>query len=391
MIVHVIDSLAVGGAERALVTLVTGLTKRHERVGVCVTRSALDMQEFLPSDIPLLVLHRSRRWDLGAIFRFGAWCRENGVEILHAHGRSSASFVALARALRATDARIVFHDHFGRVDIEPGSSLALKLIMRFVADAYVCVAPSLSSWATKVVGLAPDRVMLLPNALDLQLWQPTERPLLPSAPPCAKGVLIANLRPEKDHFMLLEAIAASDFLRGSLQITCLGAGVNEGHGRAVQERTRALKLESVVQFPGTSRDVASILDAADFGLIASKSEAGPIASLEYMAMAKPFISTRTGQVVGVAEAASACITVSPANANEMREALTRMVSMTPAERRTMGQNGRRLAVDVFGLDAQLEKLLHLYESLRPRSHRARPAGTGADRVPAYREASSAAE
>ncbi len=366
MILHVIDSLATGGAERALVTLVTALWQRGEAVGVCVTRSNLDMQQYLPPTVPLLVLGRRRRFDLGALRRFGRWCKTHEVTVLHAHGRSSMMFVAFARALRLTSARLVFHDHFGRVELETGASVAMRFAVRRIVDAYVCVSPALVEWATTRLGLHPDRILLLPNAVSLESWRPSEvgqtSGVTRTSGP-VQAICIANVRQEKDHRMLLAAIAQSDLLRTSLSLKCIGGGQDSPLGRELESIRREMRLQDCVHFLGVRTDVAALIDGSDFGVVSSKSEAGPIASLEYMAMGKPFVTTRTGQVVGLATPVGACLAVSPGSVDEMRSALERMVEFSPQDRARMGAAGRKLVATVFRQNAQVDGLVSLYRSL----------------------------
>lgn len=69
-ILHVIDSLAVGGAERVLVELSNQAEQDGHRVAVCVTRSETTLAAGLRPEIDLWVLGRRRRFDFPAMKRF---------------------------------------------------------------------------------------------------------------------------------------------------------------------------------------------------------------------------------------------------------------------------------------------------------------------------------
>lgn len=69
-VLHVIDSLAPGGSERVLIELVNGLHRQHTHVGVCVTRSNLELAEQLIPQVPLIVLRRRGTWDVVALLLY---------------------------------------------------------------------------------------------------------------------------------------------------------------------------------------------------------------------------------------------------------------------------------------------------------------------------------
>ena len=95
-VLHVIDQLVVGGAERMLVEIVNQMEPPYFPL-VCVTRSGTTMADQLHSRIPLFVLDRKSRFDLKKILRFLMIIRSEKVDLIHAHGRSSFSFAAFAK------------------------------------------------------------------------------------------------------------------------------------------------------------------------------------------------------------------------------------------------------------------------------------------------------
>jgi len=62
-VMHVIDSLAPGGAERMLLDIVNNLDNEEYRISVCVTRSNQSLSRELHPDIPFMTLGRKWRFD----------------------------------------------------------------------------------------------------------------------------------------------------------------------------------------------------------------------------------------------------------------------------------------------------------------------------------------
>jgi len=68
-VMHVIDGLAVGGAERMLVEIANHTCRSDIKTSVCVTRSDITLAKELRTDIPIVVLNRKGRFDPEAFRR----------------------------------------------------------------------------------------------------------------------------------------------------------------------------------------------------------------------------------------------------------------------------------------------------------------------------------
>lgn len=367
MILHVIDSLQAGGAERELVELVNGLHARGVSVGVCITRHDRELARDLSDGVKLLVLERSRRWEAGALLRMAAECRRHGVRVLHAHSRSSVQLCGVVKVLLGGRVRIVFHDHYGGIHFDRSASRGLRIVARHVTDHYLAVSPALRDWARDVLGLPANRCDMLPNAIDARRFQsavPVERASLGAIEQPVLGVLVANFRPQKDHELLLRTLASSDALRRSLHVLMLGGGLDTAYGRACRGRCTALRIERNVTFLGSRSDIPEILRTVDLGLLPSRSEGGPIAILEYMAAGLPFVATRTGFNTETA-AESGVPGIVPLNdAEAFRTELEALVLASRGERHRRGLLGHQVLMDRFDIHRRLDVLCETYDRLR---------------------------
>ncbi|MDX1437003.1 MAG: glycosyltransferase family 4 protein, partial [Anaerolineales bacterium] len=166
-VLHVIDSLTPGGAERVALELVNALAEDGHPVALCATRDGLGLVPELSPAVDMFPLQRKRTWDLGAIRRLTRTIREHDVQILHAHGRSSTKFCALVKLLSGRQVGLLFHDHYGEIDIDAEAEPSLKAACRLV-DRYVAVDPELAEWAVEVLGVAADLVSVIGNSIDLR-------------------------------------------------------------------------------------------------------------------------------------------------------------------------------------------------------------------------------
>src|SRR5262249_47532662 len=99
-VMHVIDSLCLGGAERMLVDIANATVSDGHRVSACITRDGRDLANELHPAVHLWVLARRKRFEGTALKQFAAIIKEHKVDLLHVHNRSTFSFAAVVKTLR---------------------------------------------------------------------------------------------------------------------------------------------------------------------------------------------------------------------------------------------------------------------------------------------------
>jgi len=263
-ILHVIDALALGGAERMLVEIANASVADGFRVSVCVTRSVTTLAPRLDPRIELLVLRRTRTTEVRPLARLARWIRKRDVDVVHCHGRSSFGLVALLVATHAIEAPIIFHDHRGL-----GIDASVPGWFRFARhwlSAYVGVYPASLAWATRA-GVPAERTHLIGNAIDLAA---VERQVVTgTALPASQApriVCVGGLRREKAIDVLLEAIA---LVRVPLLLCVIGADADAGYAATCRARAARPDLADRVAFLGPREDALALAAAA---IVAPKHE-----------------------------------------------------------------------------------------------------------------------
>ena len=362
---HVIDSLAVGGAERMLVEIANQTAADGWPVSVCVTRSDCTLGKALATDIPLFVLGRRRRWDWEAMKKFGSLIEGQRVDLLHVHGRTSLSFVSIVRLLRLINVPIVFLDHYGGIEIDPCVPLNFRWLGKYYLSHYVGVYEKLKDWA-KASGIASDKITVIENALDLkpvmQVPPLNSRKELGLADNTFLGITVGGWRREKGLDVLIEAVALSSF-RGQLKILVVGGVRDQGY---VQECRRAIEsrgLGDTFSFLGERTDVISLIKGADFAVMPSRSESGPLSLIEYMACALPVVSTKVGAISRQASWFGVPGFVPPDDAGALAQALDRLLSLSKDERLARGRRGLEICLEHFDIRGKMPLWYKVYEKV----------------------------
>jgi glycosyltransferase involved in cell wall biosynthesis len=366
-ILHVVDSLAPGGAERMVVEIANATDKRRYRVSVCVTRAGanLALRPSLSQDVGFHVLSRRFRFDLPGFWEFARLCQREGVDLFHVHNRPSLRFIAMCKALGCLPRKpVVFLDQFGDIEIGDHLQAQFQWIFRWVKPYYVGVQPSLTQAAQRS-GIPPEMATVVSNAIDFSPFE-EGTPAPARAEPIRRnliqgptGVIVANVRPPKDYQTLL--LALSQIRDQPWHLLAIGSLSDQVYSQKCLQLAAALGLVDRVSFLGSRLDIPALLKAADFAVLSSRSESGPLVLLEYAAAGLPFVSTRVGLIgkaladLGVPEF------VPPGDAEALAAALRRLLQLSPEERRARGQQTHDLAASRFDIRNVMPQWYHVYE------------------------------
>jgi glycosyltransferase involved in cell wall biosynthesis len=378
IILFVIDSLDLGGAEKHLLGIAARLSERG----------------FHPVVFALV-----RRGRLCARFE------QAGIEIVEAPGASflarfprpigrivllPLSMMSLRRLIRRIDPDVV---HF----FLPASYLAGGVSSLAAGErAYVMSRRSLNDYQRRhpvlarlekrlhrrmaavlgnsravvgqlaAEGVPTERLGLIYNGIDPSVFEELParseaRRRLGIGEETVAMTMVANLIPYKGHMDLLEALSiVRDRLPGDWVMLCVGR--DDGIGRSLRDKADVLGLASRVRWLGERNDVPEILHASDIGILSSHEEGFSNSILEGMAARLPMIVTSVG---GNPEAVVNGVTgfvVPPRDPASMGNAILDL-ALAPDRRRLMGMAGRDRVVREFSLDACVGRYERLYNAL----------------------------
>ena len=277
-VLHVIDNLAPGGAERVMVNACNWLHEAGVAVeAVIISGQGLDLMALLHPGIRVHVLGRRSRLDIQAARRLAELLAE--VNIAHVHMRHNYRYAALIAKLFHIRPPLVFHDHYGMINLDQSIPAGFGSFAR--PQWYIGVSKSLTTWAEQQLYLPPERIFLLENAVAVE-------PLVDA--PLKKGlVLVSNIKAQKNQLFALELLRHTGW---SLDI--YGARQDEGYAKELEAAIQNKSLAGQVRLIHHCHNVQAQLGGYQLGLHTSNSETGPLAVIEYLAQGLPFLAYRTG-------------------------------------------------------------------------------------------------
>jgi glycosyltransferase involved in cell wall biosynthesis len=360
-VLHVIDSLGLGGAERMAVDLANETARRGHRVTVCVTRPIDTLASELLPAIEVLRLARRWRYELAPIVRLLRHARRERVEIIHVHMRSSMALLLPFRAVGVLAVPVVFHDHYGTIEDDTSVPLWFRLGHRWI-DFYVGVSPSLARWA-RANGLPDERVAVIENALDLSRLASSHpidlRRELKLSNQVRLALIVATVRKDKGLETALEAIAHTRHDNG-IHLAIAGALAEPDYLAMLRARCLELGLQGHVSFLGARRDVPALLRACDFAISSSHTESGPLVLIEFVFAGLPFVATRVGDIGRRLADAGLPGFVPPRDPLALASAIDELLDLAPRSLAERGELGRRF-VHGFDIRDVVPRWLEVYD------------------------------
>jgi len=317
-VLHLIDSLAAGGAERMAVNLCNLLNDRGTPAWLCATRSEGPLLELVADTDRYLYLRKKHALDVEAFIGLVRFIRRERINVLHAHS-SSLAWAVMAKHFAGI--KVVWHNHLGNSEsLDFRGRLPLWLFTRSV-DHVISVNEKLQRWAIEKLNIDEDKVSYLPNFPMLSPKQ--TRPDRHSKRDIPVIICTANLRAAKDHHTLIKALIRVKDEGIPFKLWLVGADFDDAYSRSLKQLIHEKNLSGDVAFLGVRTDIPDLLGQADIGVLSSVTEGLPVSLLEYGLAGLPVVVTAVGQVPEVV--GDAGLLVPPGNEGALAEALKKLL------------------------------------------------------------------
>lgn len=372
-ILHLVDGLRVGGAEKLIVTFAQELSHHPEKLTVAsLQRNVPAMQEAIEAaGARVISLHSKKLVNPVRFYNLWRLVRQERFDVIHTHLTAANILGGFVGRLTGTPVVTTLHntklfsqDHLYHGRLE-------DWVLTHLTDQVIGVGWEVAATHQERLGL--DNMVVLPNAVSLPPPLPADerdrlRATLVDDPTAVILLAIGRLRPQKGFLDLVTAFA--DVHRACPQTRLLIAG----QGPLADDLATAVTqfgLTGKVSLLGLRHDIPALLAASDIYVSAAHWEGLPVSMLEAMAAGLPSVVTAVGDVPQVMDETMG-ILLPPQQPEMFAQALRRLVE-TPAEWPCFGRAARQKVIDSYNAEAWVEKQLALYRRLA-RRHAPKSAG-----------------
>lgn len=359
-----ITELDHGGAERALVRIVTGLDRSLWEPLVISLSDRGPLTEPLESaGIPVTAIGAGRVRSPGGLWRatvgLTRCLKEQQPAVLQTflfHANIAGRLAARRAGVPVVVSGIRVAEKRGRWRLTLD-----RLTDRFVSR-HVCVSQPVADFSIQESGLPPSKVVVIPNGVDVERFAAAEPADLSQfgINPDARTILsVGRLDNQKNPLGLLRSFAAIAEAHPRAHLLYVGHGPDE---QSLRAGIADAKLASRVHIAGWQADVPGIMKACDLFVLASKWEGMPNVLLEAGAAGIPIVSTRVEGAEEIITSSESGVLVGISQKGELAAAMIDSLGDSQAAAQRAGRLQHEI-LKRFTWELVVQSYSTLYESL----------------------------
>jgi L-malate glycosyltransferase len=365
-ILHVIETLETGGAERVLASIVNGLPRDSFSSFVCCTKNTGSVAKDISNVAgPIIELHRNSGNSYKTACLMAAVLRKLRIDLVHGHNWSTFCETVLGGYIAGTKT-IVNTIHGLQAPSPVTARESAKRLVRTAAERVLArLSNQICSVSNKVredvlrsTSLSPNKVTVVYNGIDIPAGEPVASPSAdetgvrhPELVLCWAG----RMAPVKHLSLLLEAVA---LINDRIPLTLILVG--DGPERTpLESKVKELRINNSVNFVGYSHEVNRWLRSADIFVMPSHYEGFSVALLEAMAAGLPVIATAVGGNPEIVLNGCTGILVPPNDPSSLAAAILDLHHHSD-NRRKMGTAGRDRVSSEFSMDRMVSQYIRIY-------------------------------
>lgn len=362
-IAFVIWSLAgMGGSERVVYDIVRNMDRGAFSTIVIGFEDGPARALYENMGVKTAIIMKEKKIDPGFVKRFRRILMEEEIDIVNPHHFSPLLYSMLAT--RFSRVRLVYTEH-SRWQLEqlPRVKKIVNWVMLQRADAVVAISDQIMEYYTRRLWLPKNRVHLVNNGIEISAFQrPGQGHLRQKLGITGNAKVIgavANIRPEKNHRLLVAAFSA--LLKRGLDLFLVIVGHDYLEGE-IQSFARRLGVGERALFLGKREDVPGLLSIFDVFCLPSIYEGLPLTVLEAMAAGIPVVGA---DVLGINEVVrhNENGLLFPSNEQEKLEECLHLLLEDDALRRRLSLAGRDSVKERYSIEKMIENYEHLFRSV----------------------------
>jgi glycosyltransferase involved in cell wall biosynthesis len=291
-ILHIINSLESGGAEK----LVLDTLPLYNKMGIQV-----DLLVLNGADYPFMKVLKAT--ECCSIFSLGRGSRYNPIyifkiitylkkyDVAHVHLFPAQYWVLLAKLVSGSKIKLVYTEH--STSSRRVRSWFFKCLDPLFYKRYqkiVCITEKVADVVKKHNGLSGSNIEVINNGVLIDIFKssiPKDKfDFFPNSDANLKIIIqVSSFKVPKDQATLIRALS---YLSSDVKLLLVGEGILQ---QQCKELANELKVEDRVLFLGIRIDVPQLLKMADLVVLSSSYEGFSLAAIEGMASGKPLIAS----------------------------------------------------------------------------------------------------
>ncbi|MBD5632815.1 MAG: glycosyltransferase family 4 protein [Clostridia bacterium] len=311
-ILHIINSLEIGGAQRLLSDLIPIQIQQGLEVDVLVgdDKESKFSEIISNSECNILKINRKKYKSFSGIRTIRQLIRD--YDIVHVHLFPSLYLVALASLGLKT--KLIYTEH--STSNRRRDKAYLRPIEQFIYKQYdkiISISQQTQTALQKWLQSYDNRFVVINNGVDVRKFEYVKSPVKNKS-----LIMISRFVPAKDQ---ATAIKALQYLDSDITLTLVGDGENLDHCKNLAQ---TIGVYDRINFLGSRSDVPELISSSYIGIQSSNWEGFGLTAVEIMAAGKPVIASDVDGLKQVVEGAG--IIFQNGNANQLAEKIKLLIN-----------------------------------------------------------------
>jgi len=295
-ILHVADSLDIGGGEKMCVQLANLFSKNNFEVGIVYFRKTPN--NFINSINNNVKVHFIKKQLWNPLFYAKVAKLLNKYDIIHVHLTSPIKVVYVSDWLfNIKSSKIIFHTHTGSkllFELTAKDKMLHKAIKKYI---YVAVHDELKILTQQLIQSSNPDMYVISNFVSKPPFVKLKTKTQPNG--CIDLMVLGNIKEQKNQLFLIPLLKALTAKGEKDCVHVCGQIHDKEYYKQLVDEAAKNNLSVALKFHHQFEAFNQINLTVDMALMISKDESGPLVNIEYILMHVPFLTHDVGDVTKI--------------------------------------------------------------------------------------------
>jgi len=354
--------IGMGGSEHVVYDIARKLDRKHFSVIIISFEDGPVRYLYEEIGIKVHVLLKKKKNDINFYQRFRKILNKEKIDIINAH--HYYPFIYSFIATIGTSIKLIYTEH-SRWQLEqlPIAKKILNIIMLRKSDALVAISKQIEDYYLHRLRINPIKICQISNGVDLDIYKKKVESKIKQDIGLQlheKTIgMVANLRPEKNHKLLISAFVNVVKVMKDVRLILIGLDCMNGE---IQSFANQTSVSDKIHFLGQREDIPELLSILDIICLPSQYEGLPLTILEGMACGVPVVGS---DVLGISEVVEHDVNglLFPLN-DERKLTDTLLLVLNDSKLRDrFSKDGRLFVIQNYSLDKKVGEYERLFRSI----------------------------
>lgn len=354
-ILQIIDSLAIGGAEKLIVETVPLLVAKGYKVDVVLLNCKYSHLYKELEELNCCVIYTLGSSFYNPIFILKLIPFFYKYEIIHVHLFPAQYFAAIARIFCFKKVKLFFTEH--STSNRRLQNIKLRLIEKLIYSNYnkvICITEEVKTVLKNKLNLSDNKLLVIENGVNLYKVKQSSkfnRQSFNYRKDDKVLIMVGGFRYEKDQDTIIKAL---EFLPKEYKLLLVGDGVRRP---ILEDLVKILQLQDRVTFLGLRKDVYPLIKMCDIAILSSHWEGFGLVAVEAMASGIPLIASNVQGLAQVVKGGG--LLFEPSNVEDL---ISKILELNDPNLYMQTVNNCLEKSKNYDINIMIEKLITLYDA-----------------------------